>query len=326
VTPEILVRRAVETDRPAILALASSALGWREDEPNEALFRWKHDESPFGPSPTWVAEVEGRLAGVRVFLRWEFEAGNSGPIRAVRAVDTATHPDFQGRGIFKRLTLTALGELAEEGVGFVFNTPNSQSRPGYLKMGWQDVGRLPVRVLPSSPAALWRMMRARVPAGKWSIETAAGESAVDVLADREVDDLVDSLGPDGGLRTRRTREFLQWRYGLEALHYRVLVAEAGPGDGILVFRRRARGEAVEVVVADVMVRAGDRTLERRLMTRLRKLSLGDYLIRIDRRRRSPGGLVPLPRQGPILTWRSITQAGMPPLEQWDLALGDIELF
>jgi hypothetical protein len=36
--------------------------------------------------------------------------------------------------------------------------------------------------------------------------------------------------------------------------------------------------------------------------------------------------VPLPRQGPILTWRAITQTDMPPLGQWDLALGDIELF
>ena len=66
-------------------------------------------------------------------------------MRAVRAVDTATHPDFRGQGVFSALTLGALEELRSDGVAFVFNTPNERSRPGYLKMGWQPVGQ--VRVL-----------------------------------------------------------------------------------------------------------------------------------------------------------------------------------
>ncbi len=33
-----------------------------------------------------------------------------------------------------------------DGVDVVFNTPNDQSRPGYLKMGWSEVGRVPVAV------------------------------------------------------------------------------------------------------------------------------------------------------------------------------------
>ncbi len=40
------------------------------------------------------------MIGFRTFLRWEFEdAGRV--VRAVRAVDTATHPDHRGRGIFR---------------------------------------------------------------------------------------------------------------------------------------------------------------------------------------------------------------------------------
>ena len=86
----------------------------------------------------------------RVLMRWEFvEHGRV--VHAVRAVDTATHPDYQGRGIFTRLTLHALDELRHE-IDFVFNTPNDQSRPGYLKMGWQVVGRLPTAVRPTGLA------------------------------------------------------------------------------------------------------------------------------------------------------------------------------
>ena len=39
------------------------------------------------------------------------------PVRAVRAVDTATHPDHQGRGVFTALTEHALDGLRDDGVG-----------------------------------------------------------------------------------------------------------------------------------------------------------------------------------------------------------------
>ena len=64
-------------------------------------------------------------------MRWELIRGAE-RLRMVRAVDTATDPDHQGRGIFRRLTERALAELVSEGYDAVFNTPNNQSRPAYL--------------------------------------------------------------------------------------------------------------------------------------------------------------------------------------------------
>ena len=120
----------------------------------------------------------------------------------MRAVDTATHPEYQGRGIFTRLTHAALDELEREGVAFVFNTPNDQSRPGYLKMGWDVVGRLPVLVRPRSVRRALRMLRARTPAGRWSEPTAAGDPAADVLVDHDaVAALLASRPPTATLRT-----------------------------------------------------------------------------------------------------------------------------
>lgn len=51
----------------------------------------------------------------------------------------------------------------------------------------------------------------------------------------------------------------------------------------------------------------------------------DHAIRLgssDARR----GFIALPGGGPILTWRSIAVAAMPPLSNWSLTMGDIELF
>jgi GNAT superfamily N-acetyltransferase len=324
---EVVVRRASTVDRPGIVELASAALGWREGEPNEALFDWKHRDNVFGPSPMWVAEIDGRLAGFRTFLRWEWERAGGGSAKAVRAVDTATHPDFQGRGVFTRLTLGAIEELADDGVDFVFNTPNAQSRPGYLKMGWQTVGRLPVRIRPSGLRGLARMVGSRVPAAKWSIPSDVGESPAAVFGDEAAVDALLSSQPDsGGLRTRRSAAFFAWRYGLAPLAYRVLLAGSELVDGFLVFRLRQRGGAVEAVVADVVAPGASAEIEQRLVLSLARTSGADYLIRLDRRRLPPGRFVPLPRQGPIMTWRAVNETAMPPLSAWDVRLGDIELF
>src|SRR6476661_3097935 len=128
----IEIRRAVADDRPAILELLAAALGWVPDAQHASFFEWKHDTNSFGVSPAWVATDStnnGDLAGVRIFLRWEFVDRDQQTRKAVRAVDTATHPKQQGKGIFRRLTMQALDELLAEGTDFVFNTPNSQSRP-----------------------------------------------------------------------------------------------------------------------------------------------------------------------------------------------------
>jgi len=325
---DVVVRRATERELPDILTLAAAALGWREGEPNEALFRWKHRENPFGSSPMWVAEVDGRLAGFRTFVRWQWERDVEPRIaHAVRAVDTATHPDFQGRGIFTKLTLGAIEELASEGIDFVFNTPNDKSRPGYVKMGWKVVGRLPVRVRLSGPSAAVRMVSSRVPADKWSIESDVGlEPSVAFANTAAIGSLLASQPPVRGLRTCRSVAFLRWRYGLGPLAYRVLQATDDAVDGLLVFRLRMRGGAVEAVVDDVIVPEARADVERRLVRELARRSGADYLIRIDHRRLPPGGFVPLPRQGPILTWRAVTEDAMPLLSEWDVRLGDIELF
>ena len=140
----IELRPAEVDDRTQILSLLATSLGWEIDDAFAELFEWKHGRNTFGRSPAWVATHERRVIAFRTFLRWRFEHPDGSPRNAVRAVDTATHPDYQGRGLFRRLTLHGISEMRETGVDFVFNTPNDQSRPGYLSMGWSMVGRIPI--------------------------------------------------------------------------------------------------------------------------------------------------------------------------------------
>jgi hypothetical protein len=103
----------------------------------KAWFDWKHEQNPFGHSYGFVAVENDRVIGVRLFMPWNFIYQGS-VVRAIRPVDTATLPEARGKGIFSRLTLSGIEQLKDK-YDFIFNTPNENSRPGYLKMGWKDL-------------------------------------------------------------------------------------------------------------------------------------------------------------------------------------------
>src|SRR5262249_23570364 len=151
------IRPVEPADREAVLALLRASLGRDDDARFAELFAWKHDANAFGASPGWVAVADDRIIGLRVFMRWEFAGPGGAVVRAGRAVDTGTDPAWQGKGVFKALTMHGLSELERDGVDFIFNTPNANSLPGYLKMGWVDRGRLRALARPRSVVAVGRM-------------------------------------------------------------------------------------------------------------------------------------------------------------------------
>ncbi len=325
---EIDVRLWRPDDEPQVLELLQSSLGWLPDDDHAAFFRWKHRENPFGISPGWVATAaDGRVVGFRSFLRWRFRSEER-EVEAVRAVDTVTSPTHQRRGIFRRLTLHGLDALASEGVRFVFNTPNSSSRPGYLKMGWTVVGRVPVAVRPTSLRSLPRLLRARVPAKRWGVATTAGVPARQVLEQTAaLDELVASQLPGPGLSTARSASYLAWRYGFEPLGYRAMLAGDTVGDGVAFFRIRQRGPALEAVVAEVLTPGGDGRAARRLLGRIARQSRGDYALVVGGPVLVAAGYVTLPRTGPVLTWRPLTpqaRSDRPSISA--TSMGDVELF
>lgn len=322
------IRPALSSDTPEILRLLSNSLGWMPDENHAALFSWKHEQNPFGRSLAWVAEEAGRIVGFRTFLRWDFERDGD-VVHAVRAVDTATHPAHRGKGVFSRLTLHSLEELRRAGIAFVFNTPNKQSRPGYLKMGWRTLGRVPTMARPRSLTAIARMGRARTAADLWSVPTTAAVAAGEALADTMgVDRLLGLQRPSSVLRTRRSPQYLRWRYAaLPSLFYRAYLMNSGPVKGMALFRLRSRGGALEAVIGDVLVPGRDPRQIIELAADVARFSGADYAIARSIPHGLSGGFLPLPRQGPVVAWRPLgREARVCEPSLLELTLGDVELF
>ncbi|MCB9693391.1 MAG: GNAT family N-acetyltransferase [Alphaproteobacteria bacterium] len=301
------VRPATPEDLPAIVELMEASLG--DGMPRKPEFYlWKHHHNPFGSSLVLLAEDDEGLVGLRAMMRWRFRLGDQ-LIDAVRPVDTATHPRFQRRGLFTRLTHEVLGVLAENGVRLVFNTPNDKSRPGYLKMGWQTVGVMPLWVRPGGRFAV-RGGRAR-------------EGGVKLVTPR-----------DDRLQTDRVAGYLDWRYRQAPdLTYRVL----GDGDVGVIVRDRDRGGRNELTVVDVAAPTrASVPLAASVLRRAVRGSSSDYALAMA----APGtreaavlalaGFVPAGRRGPHLVARAVE--GAVPLSQafdprnWRMQIGDLEVF
>jgi GNAT superfamily N-acetyltransferase len=312
--PTVTSTRVLEdSDIEEVLELMKVSLG----EPpllerTPGLFRWKHVDNPFGRSIGLVAEEKGRIVGLRTFMRWNLVTPEGGSLRCIRAVDTATHPDHQRRGIFQRLTEEAVEIARDDDVDMIFNTPNAKSKPGYLKMGWQEVGPIGAMVRPSLS-----MMRGR----QGTDDVADGymrrpEPAVLTgLGDRE----------PRGLRTARSPEYLEWRF---TAHPSARYFTSRNTTGTAVLRPNLRNGRRELVVADLF---GSPASAARAATHSAK---GSYLAtwfsvgspeRVAVMRR---GVLPVPG----LTALTLVMRPLRDLPQsfwsmdaWDVAVSDFEL-
>jgi hypothetical protein len=329
--PAITVRPFAVGDEAEVLDLLHVTLGGGPvgRRPPE-FFRWKHLDNCFGPSYMLVAEADGRLVGLRAFMRWRFSAGDQ-VLRAVRAVDTATHPDYQGMGVFSRLTREALDALDGQ-VDLVFNTPNQKSGPGYLKMGWREVGRVPVAVRVRRPLRL-------LTAGRRSLRPApavAADPAAAVLEDRAgLGRLLGCEPTPSGLATLRGTDYLAWRYGAAPLlGYRAVIEERG-GEltGVAIFRVRRRGALWESTIAEVIA-GGDTGTARRLLRKVVRSAPVDHLTlhaptgSALARAAAMAGFLPSPVGVTLVV--NPRRAGIRPdptdLRVWSLSLGDLEVF
>jgi GNAT superfamily N-acetyltransferase len=341
--PEIRVREGTARDREAVLALMRRSLGEGNIPRTPEFFEWKHERNPFGASPLLLAEHDGRLVGMRIFMRWAWSTTASNTVRAVRAVDTATDPEYQGKGIFKKLTLGLVDRMREEGVAFVFNTPNHKSMPGYLKMGWSDVGKVSLWIRPQRPLALV--------AAALAARRGAPPPAEDQQPRNEADGLdegLDALRRSGllarlprpsGYHTARTLEYLRWRYAeIPGFRYGMRWAGKGEARAAVIFRRRARRTLDETTVCEVLVDGspGGVAAGRSALSDVLGSQGSDYAVASARTRSTAAaalalaGFVPAPRVGPHFTARPlVVPDGLPDptrAASWACSIGDLELF
>lgn len=336
---DLVVRSYRDADEPEVIELLRGSLGEGPvGRRTPEYFRWKHVENHFGRSYMIVAESGGRIIGFRALMRWRFRIGDR-TLEAVRPVDTVTHPEERGRGVFSTLTRAALEALKGE-VDLVFNTPNQNSLPGYLKMGWKVAGQIPVSVRVVRPARFLagKLRRGRADAAPARRPPVSAPAAGDLLADgtRIAALLEGSEVPGPGYATPRSVEYLRWRYGSapQLGYHGVLIEEDGEPVGAALFRLRAEGTLWGLSVGDVIVRPGDVQTARRLLAAARRSADVAYVAAAF----PDGSTAARAHRGPttIRAPHGMTfvvnplRDGLEPdplqLSSWALSTGDVEVF
>lgn len=307
------IRPFVEDDLPEVLDVMRLSLGESEVNRRTAdLFTWKHFANPFGRSIILIADAGGRIAGLRAFMRWELTTPAGGVVRAVRPVDTATHPEFRRMGIFRNLTMSALEEARADGVHLVFNTPNADSGAGYRSMGWRDVQPIGAFVRPKRP---------------WRPGVAEGVDRTSFVPAGEPPTLFDPPDrPPRGLRTVRSAEYRRWRYAQHPTAGYRMVRYRG---GAVMLRPNVRSGRAEVVVSDVVGEVTPKAFRAAARAADSHYLVSWFSGGSPERAASTSALfLPVPR----LT--ALTQVALPLVDldldvfesrSWDLATGDLEL-
>lgn len=143
-------------------------------------------------------------------MQWKWQTGER-TYRALRAVDTATHPDYRRRGIFKRLTGELVAHCREKGYDFIFNNPNEQSRQGYLKMGWKEWTTPPLYIQWIRPL---HMIRSVLRTSGRQPTFAASISPEHRLTGEALEQWAgwNEIRPSNEVYTPFTRAYVRWRY------------------------------------------------------------------------------------------------------------------
>lgn len=236
----VTIRRLDRQDWPVVVKILDATYG--PSTARAALYEHWNLLCPVAESAFLVAEVGGRVVGAQPMLIHEW-VGREAPLRGAVLTGVVVDPEYRRRGLFTALVKACEREAEGTGAAFVMTMPNERSRPGFLRLGWSDLGR---RRLLARPAAF----------------SGAACSGITVLeeAPPEVEDLAGRhQACFGGLSLRRTAAWWQWRFaGLTGRRYvQVAVRDvSGRAVGLAAGAVRASGGIPVGYLVDVL--ASDR--------------------------------------------------------------------
>lgn len=330
------VRSARPHDKPAIIDLLRKSLGESTIPKSEVLWNWKHELNPFGPSYLLLAEEDNKIVGVRAFMRWEWQ-WQGRTYSAIRAVDTATDPAYQGRGIFKKLTLEQVAMCKNEGVSFVFNTPNTQSKPGYLKMGWVEQGKLPLKFKVLRP---FSMAYLRVFKGNKSTEIVEHISPLPEWGSKITTLVEQAVIKNEFLSTRIRPEYISWRYEKNPLfHYHYFTNHT---DFLIISRLKKHSFGCELRLVEFFLlntRGDAKSLSNEIGKQVKAfckthnvdfISVSGLQCSLYKDYFRWMGIIPIREMGPSITLRDLNMkeqfSTLLDIKNWAYSLGDLELF
>ncbi|WP_427340332.1 GNAT family N-acetyltransferase [Caloranaerobacter sp. DY30410] len=93
-------------------------------------FIWKYIDNIYGDSFIVIVYDKDKPIAVRSFWRNDIKDKTE----SYQPADTSVLQEYRGKGIFSNMTKLVLSEIGDS---IIYNYPNQNSFPGYIKLGWK---------------------------------------------------------------------------------------------------------------------------------------------------------------------------------------------
>ena len=224
-----------------------------------------------------------------------------------------------------------------DGVHFVFNTPNDKSKPGYLKMGWVEQRKMPLKFSVRQPLSLVY--------AKFFNKQKFANAPIDPTPEQnwspDISQLLSNYQmTDAQLTTITSPQYIAWRYANNPLfRYNYFTDHK---NYLLICRVKNHSFAKELRLVDFIVlnpQAKPAAVNSHISKQVKQycrlnninlISLSGQQYNQYQKYFSWMGLLPVKTLGPIITLKDVNMNEKFPqlleVQNWAYSLGDMELF
>ncbi len=161
-------------------------------------WNWRFKNNPAGKYMIKLMWEDKKLVGHYAVSPLLIDIDGEDTLTA-HSLATMTHPEYGGRGIFKKLSLALYDELENQlGCKAIWGFPNNNSHYGFVKsLGWKDIGIIHTLGCPAS-----------------SFEKSNSSNKVEKFKefDQSHVEFIQSKTSEFKIKVKRSMDYLNWRY------------------------------------------------------------------------------------------------------------------
>ncbi len=209
---------------------------------------WEYLLNPNGHAIVFIAKDDSAKTVAQYVVIPTLITDGEMDYRGSLSLNTLTHPNFQGLGLFRNLASNTFSKCVDQDINFTYGFPNGNSFPGFIeKLKFINVGELLLFVKPVRPIhALAHFLcsnskKIDVEIDLNNLAEKDGVSNCNLEKDKnEVNRFCTKILLRKNIGTKRTAEWLIWRYSTIPIRKYSIVKEEKNGEivSLAVFRAK----------------------------------------------------------------------------------------
>jgi GNAT superfamily N-acetyltransferase len=250
-------------------------------------WNWKYRLNPAGfwveDGDIWVAESSGEIVSYYAVIPEKIKFGSE-TITVAQSVDTATHPDFRGRGLLSTLARKVYSECQKR-YRFIYGFPSEMAFKGFLRLGWNDFRVVefvkflnydrPLENFSKNTSIVWTgkaLLKMLCTLKRISLSVQVKKSTRNFVefqkVDRfpeEINDFWNKVRLNYKIAVERTATFLNWRFSKNFGNYQIYIGRNTKNGSILgyvVLKKAEYGSKLQNVldIVDICTLPGEEKL------------------------------------------------------------------